>query len=149
MVVSGLSVEEHYFVCSVASHCQHGMRFTVIVQTNNNSAKITPRAQVFMLECIMQNEESGYYPVDIQFSTIGYASVSPTPFLYAPLCNASLPLNHLLPYLVFYCSLKKIVNYTFIRKPSWWYINYIVLGLGSLISLEIFKFYLEIMSVIL
>ena len=74
--------------------------------------------QVFMLECIMQNEESGYYPVDIQFSIIGYASVSPTPFLYAPLCNASLPLNHLLPYLVFYCSLKKIVNYTFIRKPS-------------------------------
>lgn len=53
-------------------------------------------------ECIIPNEESGYYPVDVQFSTIGYASVSPTS--YGPLRNTSLPLNHLSPYPVFFVT---------------------------------------------
>ena len=48
VVVSGLSVGEHYFVCSVGTHCQHGMRFTVTVQPNNNNTKINPSTQVFM-----------------------------------------------------------------------------------------------------
>ena len=31
VAVTGLSVGQHYFVCSVPGHCQYGMRFTVTV----------------------------------------------------------------------------------------------------------------------
>ena len=35
VAVTGLSVGQHYFVCSVSGHCQSGMRFTVTVIPGN------------------------------------------------------------------------------------------------------------------
>ena len=32
VAVTGLSVGKHYFVCTVDSHCDAGMRFTVTVE---------------------------------------------------------------------------------------------------------------------
>ena len=35
VAVTGLSVGQHHFVCSVAGHCQSGMRFSVTVIRGN------------------------------------------------------------------------------------------------------------------
>lgn len=45
VAVTGLSVGEHYFACSVGDHCQRGMRFTITVESREGSGSHSDRVE--------------------------------------------------------------------------------------------------------
>ena len=57
-----------------------------------------------ILECIVADYESHYYPVDVFVEGKGFASVSSTPLRPGPLRNATHPVNQLSPYPIFFLA---------------------------------------------